>query len=154
MTLALLRSHGQVFCSMSHYYNFSDAFFFFLITLSVLIWGKKTRKWCAVFITITLALLFVSQSTAYPPEIPLVFSLVYFQNLINPQNPTTTLVHVVIIFLLDDFSSFLMIFSFTSLLTKKPEWISSSYYFFQCKLSRFTQLKTSSEFPFHSRERS
>lgn len=27
MTLALLRSHGQVFCSMSHYYNFSDVLF-------------------------------------------------------------------------------------------------------------------------------
>lgn len=116
-------------------------FFFFLITLSVSILGKRPWKWCAVFITIILALLFVSQSPANPPEIPLIFSLVYFQNLINPQHPTTTLVHVVIIFLLDDFSSFLMIFSFTSLLTKKPEWI-SIFFFFQCKLSRFSpQLK-------------
>lgn len=129
-------------------------FFFFLITLSVSILGKRPWKWCAVFITIILALLFVSQSPANPPEIPLIFSLVYFQNLINPQHPTTTLVHVVIIFLLDDFSSFLMIFSFTSLLTKKPEWI-SIFFFFSMQVKSFHSLtQTSSELLFHSRERS
>ena len=87
--------------------------------------GKEdTEVMCYFHHITTLTLLFVSQSTADPLTNPVGFSTGVFPESNQSQHSTTTtLVHVFIIFLSDDFRSFLIdLPSFTSPPTEKLEF--------------------------------
>lgn len=149
MTLALLRSHGQVFCSMSHYYNFSDAFFFFSDYTVCIDLGKEDTEVMCCFHHYNLGSPFCLTEHS-PPEIPLVFSLVYFR-IDQSQNSHECSFMLVTIFL-DDFSSFYDFFSFSSQYLRE-------FLFCYAPIAKlescFHLTQTSSNLPFHLlRERS
>ena len=150
MTLTLLRSQGQVFCSTSHYYNFSGVFFSDHTVCTD--FGKEDMEVMCRFHHRHLDSPLSHRAQPTHQKCPWVFTGIFPEpdQPTAPQNcPDPRFHHLSLGWFWQLFNG--LFFHFPP--HKEARVI--LFFFFQCKLSRFTpQLKAASEFLFQSRERS